>query len=99
MNNNIEHRKFSPNDNYLISSDGRVFSLHSNKYLKGFGQGGYQSVNIRSNDKRSLFLVHRMVAMEFLPKPDNCDIVNHKDGNKSNNHKNNLEWVTCFVAP
>lgn len=38
-------------------------------------------------------LVHRMVAISFVPNPNNYPYVNHKDGNRSNNHEDNLEWV------
>ena len=52
---------------------------------------GYHSVGI----KRRTYMVHRLVAIAFIPNPENKEFVNHKDGNKLNNHVDNLEWCTC----
>lgn len=51
---------------------------------------GYYSVGIR----RKTHMVHRLVALAFVPNPDNKSFVNHIDGNKLNNHADNLEWCT-----
>lgn len=40
------------------------------------------------------FLGHRLVALAFIPKEENKNYVNHKDGNRQNNNISNLEWVT-----
>jgi hypothetical protein len=41
-----------------------------------------------------VFTIHRLIAETFIPNIDNKPEVNHKDGNKLNNHIDNLEWST-----
>lgn len=55
---------------------------------------GYQRVVLQLNGIRKHVKVHRLVALYFLENPENKPEVNHKDGNKLNNHVDNLEWVT-----
>jgi len=55
---------------------------------------GYSNVCIVVNGKRKYCLVHRLVAMTFIPNPLNKKQVNHIDGNKKNNNVTNLEWCT-----
>ena len=43
---------------------------------------------------KKTFLLHRVIAITYIPNPDDLPQVNHKDGNKSNNNYLNLEWVT-----
>lgn len=55
---------------------------------------GYETVKIMVNGKRKHFKVHRLVAIAFLPNPNNYPVVNHKDENPRNNNVCNLEWCT-----
>lgn len=81
--------KFS--NNYLLSNYGRIFSLKTNKILKTPMYGnGYKIIVI----DRKTYLLHRLVAKYFIPNPENKKEVNHKDGNKTNNYVENLEWCT-----
>lgn len=66
------------------------------KTLRSFDNStGYKQVNlIDGNGVEKKKYVHRLVALTFLPNPNNLTDVNHKDGDKSNNRVSNLEWVT-----
>lgn len=82
--------------NYDIDEHGNVFSFHLNKIMRcNTLVTGYKRIGIVCDDgKKKRFLVHRLVALTYLPNPENKEEVNHKDGNKLNNHVSNLEWVT-----
>lgn len=83
--------------NYSVTQDGRVMNNNTNCYLKGQKNktNGYWSVNITvPGDKKRLY-IHRMVAETFKPNPNSKYLeVNHIDGDKDNNHIDNLEWLT-----
>ena len=55
---------------------------------------GYLSVTLTKNGNRKVYRCHRLVAIHFIPNPDNKPEVNHKDGVKTNNYDWNLEWAT-----
>jgi hypothetical protein len=55
---------------------------------------GYFSIHLYKYGKGKMFLLHRLVAMAFVPNPNNLPEVNHKDEDKRNNRADNLEWCT-----
>jgi len=83
-------------DYYQISSFGRVKSMHKKPYkiLINTLRAEYLGIQLSKNRKSKTFSVHRLVAFAFIKNFDTTKIVNHKDGNKLNNHILNLEWVT-----
>lgn len=81
--------------NYDITDEGKIYNHETGYELKGsFYNSGYQFVNLSLTTGKQSFLVHRLVAMMFLPNPDNLPVVNHIDGNKNNNRVSNLEWIS-----
>lgn len=56
------------------------------------GTNGYRYVHLRKPGTSFTLYIHRWVAITFIPNPINLPQVNHKDGNKTNNHVDNLEW-------
>lgn len=93
---------------YEITKCGKVRSLPkkrvgvSIRYYKGKNlsptkvSSGYLSVILFKNGLRDRWLLHRLVASNFLDKIYNKDYVNHKDKDKFNNHVDNLEWVSSI---
>lgn len=55
---------------------------------------GYRTLSLWKNNRQFDVLVHRVVAGAFIPNPDGKRTVNHKDGDKTNNRRTNLEWAT-----
>ena len=84
-------------DHYNITKEGKVYSNHFKKYLKlRKDKNGYYDVTLIYNNKgnRMPFRISRLVALKYIPNPNNLLIVNHKDLNKTNNNIENLEWST-----
>lgn len=83
---------------YFITTNGKIFKSVMRGYIPinpSMIKGGYMRVGITcDNGKRSKFLVHRLIALTYLPNPNNKPEVNHIDGIKTNNNVSNLEWVT-----
>jgi hypothetical protein len=77
------------NGTYSTRKD-HVYPQTTNRGKGRFGEGNYLTVAVR---KKS-YSVHRLVAMAWIENPNESPQVNHKDGNKQNNHADNLEWVT-----
>ena len=81
---------------YSVSREGEVYSHLRNKILKGGTSGnGYRYVSfMAASGVADARFIHRLVAKTFIPNPEGLPEVNHIDGNKINNHVDNLEWVT-----
>lgn len=80
---------------YQVSTQGRVRNSRRGKILGASKQGsGYIQTMLSKNAVRSYPLVHRIVAQTFIPNPENKPQINHKNGDKTDNRVENLEWCT-----
>lgn len=66
-----------------------------NKILTQSNRLGYLVVSLNDGKKAKQYSAHRLLAIEFIPNPDNKPFVNHINGVKSDNSLENLEWVTA----
>lgn len=88
---------------YQVSNLGRVRSLDrrkNNHFFRGRilrqpkDKDGYCLVTLNDGKRSKMGRVHRLVALAFIPNPENLPEVNHIDENKENNRIDNLEWCT-----
>ena len=81
-------------ENYLIYEDGKVWSKRSKRYLKQSENGpGYLQVNLYNN-KSKIHKIHRLIALYYIPNPDNKICVDHINRNRTDNRLDNLRWAT-----
>lgn len=83
---------------YFIDEYGNVYSNYTNKLtlLKyAYDKDGYKTISLQlKNNKRGNFRINRLVALMFLPNPNNLPVVDHIDNDKANNHISNLQWLS-----
>lgn len=83
------------NSGYYITEDGLVINSKG-KRLKQYINDNfkYYFLILRIEKKPKTMFIHRLVAETYIKNTENKPQINHKDGNKLNNHFTNLEWVT-----
>lgn len=82
-------------EEYSVDTNGIVYSKKDKPLKPSVNHGGYNIVNFLTGGKRKGFAVHTLVANQYIENQDPSRTqVNHRDGNKTNNCADNLEWVT-----
>jgi len=80
---------------YKINRNGDIFSVLKNKILKTeLSKDGYYRIGLSKDNKQKHFSIHRLLALHFIPNPENLTVIDHIDRNRSNNNIENLRWCT-----
>tara|TARA_Y100001970_G_C13870750_1_gene668878 strand:+ start:115 stop:744 length:630 start_codon:yes stop_codon:yes gene_type:complete len=88
-------RKVEGYDDYSVSNQGRVKNKDGFVLNPSINSKGYFELSLYKNGEQKDFRVHRLVALAFIPNPNNLPMVNHiNQYNKLDNRVSNLEWCT-----
>lgn len=88
-------KEIKESNNHVIDEYGYLYNKRdlTKPICQWIDNVGYKQSVIRIDGKRKYLRIHRLVAIAFIPNPNNLPQVNHIDGNKLNNNLDNLEWV------
>ena len=80
---------------YAITEDGQVYGYKRKHFLSARkDRYGYLRVGLSKNSKVTTWKIHRLVALTYIPNPDNLPTVDHINRNKEDNSVNNLRWAS-----
>jgi hypothetical protein len=79
---------------YFIYRDGRVWSDKSKRFLKTYNITGYKSIKLNKHNKSKGFLIHRLIAIHYIPNPNNYPHIDHINRVRQDNRIENLRWAS-----
>lgn len=80
---------------YSATKEGRIYSHKNKRLLKNYRtKNGYLKVELHKDGGSKAMLVHRLIALTYIPNPSNYPHINHLDSVRDNNLWTNLEWCT-----
>tara|TARA_R110000796_G_C14250804_1_gene398580 strand:+ start:48 stop:512 length:465 start_codon:yes stop_codon:yes gene_type:complete len=83
-------------EHYIIFEDGIIMNQFGKEMKPWENHDAYYQYSLSKNGKRKNFTLHRLLALTFIPNPDNLPEVDHIDRDRSNNNLENLHWVTAL---
>ena len=81
-------------ENYLIFEDGKVINTLIGKEMKSSFNNRYYRIGLTKDNKQNFFKLHRLIALAYIPNPDNKPCIDHINRNTQDNRIENLRWVT-----
>ena len=82
-------------ENYIIFEDGKIINTDTGREMKpSIDKMGYYFICLFKNGKKKFFKLHRLIALAFIPNPDNKPVIDHINRNKQDNRIENLRWAT-----
>jgi hypothetical protein len=80
---------------YKINRNGEIWSNYRNRLLKPhYSAYGYKRVSLSKNGKEKQYLIHRLIALNFIPNPYNLEFIDHINRVRNDNRIENLRWIS-----